>query len=102
MFVAMNRFKVARGSEAAFEALWTTRESRLSETPGFVDFRLLRGPERDDHVLYCSHSVWASRDAFVAWTKSEAFRAAHRGVGEQRDLYLGPPEFEGFEAVPGA
>jgi heme-degrading monooxygenase HmoA len=102
MFVAMNRFRVAKGAEADFEAVWKTRDSRLAETPGFVDFRLLRGPARDDHVLYCSHSVWASREAFLAWTRSEAFRAAHRGVGEQRGLYLGPPEFEGFEAVDGA
>ena len=29
MFIAMNRFKVARGSEAAFEELWTTRDTHL-------------------------------------------------------------------------
>jgi heme-degrading monooxygenase HmoA len=102
MFVAMNRFKVAKGSETAFEAVWTGRDSRLAETPGFLGFHLLRGPERDDHVLYCSHSTWRSRDEFLAWTRSEAFRAAHRDVGGQKPLYLGPPEFEGFETVAGA
>jgi heme-degrading monooxygenase HmoA len=102
MFVAMNRFRVARGSEADFEAVWRSRDSRLAGTPGFVSFRLLRGPARDDHTLYCSHSVWADRDAFAAWTRSAAFREAHRDVGGQRALYLGAPEFEGFEAVDGA
>jgi hypothetical protein len=24
-------------------------------------FHLLKGPEKDDHVLYASHSVWARR-----------------------------------------
>jgi heme-degrading monooxygenase HmoA len=102
MFVAMNRFRVVRGEEAAFEAVWKGRDSRLAGTPGFLSFRLLRGPERADHTLYCSHSVWADRDAFTAWTRSEAFRHAHRDVGEQKPLYLGAPEFEGFEAVDGA
>lgn len=34
-----------------------------------------------------------------AWTRSEAFRAAHAGAGQSKGLYLGPPQFEGFEAV---
>ncbi len=102
MFVAMNRFRVTKGREAEFEAVWTGRDSRLAGTPGFVDFRLLRGPARGDHTLYCSHSIWTGREAFLAWTRSEAFREAHRGVGERRDLYLGPPDFEDYEAVTGA
>ncbi|MFZ5559110.1 MAG: antibiotic biosynthesis monooxygenase, partial [Pseudomonadota bacterium] len=32
-------------------------------------------------------------------THSEAFRAAHAGAGQTKGLYLGPPQFEGFEAV---
>jgi heme-degrading monooxygenase HmoA len=102
MFVAMNRFRVVRGGEAEFEAVWKGRDSRLAGMPGFVDFRLLRGPEKADHTLYCSHSVWADKASFLAWTKSEAFRHAHRDAGESKPLYLGPPEFEGFEAVDGA
>ena len=99
MFIAMNRFKVTRGSEAEFERVWTTRDTHLQEVEGFVEFRLLRGPERDDHVLYASHTVWRSRDDFEAWTRSEAFRLAHRNAGGNRPLYLGHPEFEGFEVV---
>ncbi len=99
MFIAMNRFKVAPGSEAAFEHLWTTRDSHLREVPGFVEFHLLRGPVRDDHVLYSSHTIWSDHAAFEAWTKSEAFRAAHKGAGDNKPLYLGPPTFEGFESL---
>jgi heme-degrading monooxygenase HmoA len=99
MFIAMNRFKVARGSEAAFEQVWTSRETRLEAVPGFVEFHLLRGPERDDHVLYTSHSIWGSREAFEAWTRSEAFRRAHRDAGQNKPLYLDHPEFEGFEVI---
>jgi heme-degrading monooxygenase HmoA len=99
MFVAMNRFRVVKGEEEAFEEVWRSRKSRLDEMPGFKTFHLLRGPERDDHVLYASHSVWESEDAFRAWTTSEQFRDSHRNAGQNKLLYLGPPEFEGFSAV---
>ena len=42
------------------------------------------------------------RNDFEAWTKSEAFRKAHSGAGNRGHLYLGHPEFEGFEVVDGA
>jgi heme-degrading monooxygenase HmoA len=99
MFIAMNRFRIAPGGEAEFEEIWRTRDSHLKAVPGFVEFHLLKGPGREDHTLYASHSVWRSRADFEAWTRSEAFRMAHRGAGQTRPLYLGPPEFEGFEAV---
>jgi heme-degrading monooxygenase HmoA len=99
MFIAMNRFKVLPGSEAAFEEVWTSRETRLPGVPGFVSFNLLRGPVREDHVLYSSHTIWQNKAAFEAWTTSEAFRQAHRGAGGNKPLYLGHPEFEGFEVI---
>ena len=99
MFIAMNRFKVVPASQTDFERIWTTRDSRLHEVPGFIAFHLLRGPEREDHVLYASHTLWRSREDFEAWTRSEAFRAAHRDAGQNRPLYLGHPEFEGFEVI---
>ena len=99
MFIAMNRFKVVKDATEDFEAVWLGRDSHLGEMEGFVEFHLLRGPEQEDHVLYASHTVWRSRADFNAWTESEAFRAAHRGAGGNRALYLGPPQFEGFDSV---
>jgi heme-degrading monooxygenase HmoA len=43
MFIAMNRFRVAKGSEAAFEQVWMSRDSHLEKVPGFVEFHLLKG-----------------------------------------------------------
>jgi heme-degrading monooxygenase HmoA len=99
MFVAMNRFRIAPGREADFEAVWRLRDSRLADTPGFIGFKLLRGPSAEDHTLYVSHSMWADRAAFEAWTRSPAFRAAHAQAGDTKGLYLGPPVFEGFDSV---
>lgn len=102
MFVAMNRFKVALGREEDFENVWKGRDSRLDEMEGFVSFHLMKGPKAEDHQLYASHTVWKSEENFRAWTTSEQFRAAHRNAGSNKDLYLGPPNFEGFTSVLGA
>lgn len=99
MFIAMNRFKVAKGQEEAFEDVWRNRQSRLADVPGFKNFHLLKGASTDDHTLYASHTIWASHGAFEDWTRSEHFRMAHKDAGQNKSLYLGPPEFEGFHAV---
>jgi len=99
MFIAMNRFKVLPGAEQAFEDMWLNRDSHLASVPGFVEFHMLRGPAKEDHVLYSSHTIWRDRAVFEAWTQSEAFRAAHRGAGGPRPMYAGHPEFEGFEVI---
>lgn len=99
MYLTINRFKVKPGHEAEFEAIWTGRETHLPQLDGFKAFNLFRGPSHDDHTVYLSHTVWESRGAFEAWTKSEAFRAAHKGAGSHKDIYLGPPELELFESV---
>ena len=97
MFIAMNRFRVKKGSEQAFEQVWLSRDSQLNKVPGFVEFHLLKGPEHDDFTLYASHTVWQNQSAFEAWTKSEAFRAVHKDAGQNKPLYIDHPQFEGFE-----
>lgn len=99
MFIAMNRFQIVPGSEEAFETVWKTRDSHLADVPGFVEFHLLRGPSVEDHTLYASHTIWNSREDFEAWTRSDAFRQAHAGAGDNKPLYLGHPKFEGFEVA---
>ncbi|MCA9843422.1 MAG: antibiotic biosynthesis monooxygenase [Dehalococcoidia bacterium] len=76
MFIAMNHFEVEEGREQEFEELWRTRETYLDGLAGFVQFALLKG---DEAGQYISHTVWSDRDAFLAWTQSDAFRKAHGG-----------------------
>ncbi len=100
MYIAMNRFKVKKDRTADFEAMWRSRDSYLHEVDGFKSFHLLKGPEQDDHVLYSSHTMWESAQHFEDWTKSEAFKKAHAGVGKHSEpAIIGPPQFEGFESV---
>ncbi len=99
MFIAMNRFRIAKGRESVFEELWRKRDSTLDEVPGFREFHLLKGPSDDEATLYASHTVWESRADFEAWTESESFRKAHANARAPKGTYLGHPNFEGFEAV---
>ena len=99
MYIATNRFDISEGREAEFEKVWRERDSHLDEVGGFEEFRLLRGPTAEGRTLYVSHSVWESRAAFEAWTRSDAFRKAHAGARTPEGVVLGHPRFEGFEAV---
>jgi heme-degrading monooxygenase HmoA len=99
MFIAMNRFRVKKGLEREFEAVWLNREVHINKEAGLVEFRLLRGPGAEDHTLYVSHTVWASEQDFLNWTRSQAFRDAHKDAGQNKPLYLGGPQFEGFSVI---
>lgn len=99
MYIAMNRFRIARGREEDFERLWRERESYLDDVPGFREFHLLRGPSGEEETLYASHTVWSSQAAFAAWTDSEEFRRAHSQARSPEGTVLAHPRFEGFEVV---
>jgi heme-degrading monooxygenase HmoA len=99
MYIAMNRFRVALGKEQDFIDIWENRDSHLEEVPGFKEFHLLQGPSDEECTLFASHAIWESGEDFSNWTKSEAFRKAHANAGSAKDIYLGPPQFEGFEVV---
>ena len=42
MFIAMNRFRIAKSREEDFIAVWRQRESHLESVPGFREFHLLQ------------------------------------------------------------
>ena len=98
-FIAMNRFKIAIGREPDFEDIWQNRETHLDDVKGFQKFNLLKGSTSEEFTLYTSHSTWESKTDFENWKKSEAFRKAHSGGGQHQGIYLGHPEFEGFEVI---
>ena len=99
MFIAMNRFKIVPGKENEFEDVWRKRDTHLKDVEGFKEFHLVKGKKNDEYTLYASHSIWKSKEYFIQWTKSEAFRLAHKNAGQHKNLYLEAPNFEGFEVV---
>ena len=95
MFIATNNFKVNKGREADFETSWRNRRTFLDTVPGFVRFALLRGDAEGEYV---SETTWESREAFLAWTRSEAFAAGHR-QGSLAGVLDGPPVVRLYEEV---
>src|SRR4051794_25497789 len=66
MFIAMNRFRVAKGSEAAFEQVWISRDSHLEKVPGFLEFHLLKGPEAKSEGFRAGATgryIWITRNS---------------------------------------
>ena len=99
MFIAMNRFKISKGFCHEFEQIWRQRDSYLEQVAGFKSFNLLKSAEHEDFVLYASHSVWEDENAFIAWTKSEEFRLAHRQASAPKGTYVSHPELETFTGI---
>ena len=99
MYIAMNRFRIAPGREDEFVEVWKNRETFLDRMDGFLRFRLLRGERGEHETIFVSHSEWASREAFVAWTESEEFTKAHRRGRTPEGLVLSHPQFEGYEVT---
>ena len=95
----MNRFKIVPGKENEFEKVWRERDTHLNEVPGFKKFNLIKSESNETYTLYASHSEWETKQDFINWTKSEAFRMAHKNAGEHKTVYLDHPKFEGFEVV---
>jgi heme-degrading monooxygenase HmoA len=91
MFIAMNRSALPKGLKQPSSRFGCRATVISKKVPGFVEFHLLKGPEAEDHTLYASHTVWEGRAVFEAWTKSEAFRAAHNRAGDN-----GSPPVRGF------
>jgi heme-degrading monooxygenase HmoA len=98
-FIVMNNFQVAAVQAEGFEERWRRRQSYLQAVPGFVHFQLLRGDTDNGRVHYVSHSTWASREAFEAWTQSESFVQAHRGDPLPKGMVLAQPQLELFDVV---
>ena len=99
MYIAMNKFKIILGREDDFEKIWKKRDTHLDNVKGFIRFNLIKWKIIDNYRLYASHSAWASEDDFINWTNSDAFRKAHKGAGEHSDIYIGHPEFKGFDVI---
>ncbi|MAR79788.1 MAG: antibiotic biosynthesis monooxygenase [Rhodospirillaceae bacterium] len=99
MYIALNRFHIKLGLEKDFENLWIKRDSHLQNVNGFKKFNLIRGKSHSDFTLYASHSTWETEKDFINWTKSESFKKAHKNAGQNSDMYLGHPVFEGFNVI---
>ena len=99
MFMASTQFEVVKGQEETFESLWAARSSRFHETPGFISFRFKKGPERENHVLYFSLTMWATQQSFLAWTSSELFLEGYENAERHGRPHQSSCRLEEFETI---
>jgi heme-degrading monooxygenase HmoA len=93
MYTVINRIQVPGTGTAGFEEHFAgSMHATLADVDGLVGARLLR-PEREGGA-YLAIMDFTSRDAFLGWMRSPAFRAAH---GPETRGMSG--DVESFEAV---
>jgi len=100
MFIAINRLKVKIGTGGQLEERFAQPKG-LEQTPGFVRFQLLHRIWQPHGQLDCEEYLamteWDSKQAFLDWTKSDAFKQAHSGP--QLDIFVAPGEPAGYEVA---
>jgi heme-degrading monooxygenase HmoA len=79
-FVVINAVTVAEESRADFEERFAKRAGKVSGSPGFEAFELLK-PVGDGRYLV--YTRWASEDDFKAWMQSQQFSDAHAQHAER-------------------
>ncbi|MBD0372449.1 MAG: antibiotic biosynthesis monooxygenase [Pyrinomonadaceae bacterium] len=94
MIVVMNRITVAQGREEEFEQTFVERDRAVDQMTGFLDLQVLRPAEGRTYIVM---TRWNSREAFDAWTTSEAFRSAHQK--QSPGFAEGRPVLEIFEVL---
>ena len=100
MYLAMSRLKVVCDKEAEFEEAWKKRQQNIDGVKGFKEFNLIKSNINKEFTLYIFHSEWNSENDFINWTKSDSFQLAHKEPNSQSNLYLGPPDFDGYLGIP--
>lgn len=94
MVIEVAHIDIAEGSEEAFEAAFTTAESRLTGAAGLVSasmFRCVETPSR-----YMLIVEWESVDAHEAFRGTPAFTEWRTVVGPH---FAGPPSALHYAAV---
>jgi heme oxygenase (mycobilin-producing) len=98
MITVANRIFVNPEFAADFEARFRDRAGLVDTMPGFISNQVLRPANPGDP--YVVLTWWESRDAFRAWTESDAFRQGHARSGTlPREAFAGPNKLEVHEVL---
>jgi heme-degrading monooxygenase HmoA len=86
MITVANRLYVKPEYTDAFEKVFRERAGLVDEMPGFVSNQVLR-PVNEGQP-YVVLTIWASREAFMGWIRSDAFVTGHAQSGTlPKDAY---------------
>lgn len=74
MYVVMNVLQVPAEGKERMKEMFAKSADNMKQVPGCVEFMFLDSSEENKQVVY---TKWETKEAFEAWTQSEAFRRAH-------------------------
>ncbi|MCF6093784.1 antibiotic biosynthesis monooxygenase [Microaerobacter geothermalis] len=74
MYVVMNILEVPAEGKNKMIELFSKSADNMRSVPGCLEFQFLNSTEENKQIVY---TKWESKEAFKAWTESEAFRKAH-------------------------
>ena len=98
MITVANRIFVHSEYRDQFEEAFRRRAGLVDKMPGFISNRVLR-PVNDGDP-YVVLTLWNTREDFMAWVGSEAFRQGHAKSGTlPREAYAGPNKLEVHEVI---
>lgn len=110
MIVVTNRIPVAKGHEAEFEDRFRNRAHLIDQAPGFIKNQVLRPvlrrfnheigewEEAGEQGYHLVQTYWESEQAFWDWTRSEAFRIAHKNRAPA-ETFAGPNVLEIHDVI---
>jgi len=82
MYVVTNTLRVPADHAANLERGFSHSVERMKQTPGCVNFTLLKEAKVDGDPVYVAMTHWKDEAAFNAWVASEDFRRAHANAGQ--------------------
>ena len=98
MITVANRMHVNSQYAEQFEQRFRDRAGLVDQMPGFLSNYVLRPTQPGEP--YVVLTLWESREAFEAWTQSDAFKQGHARSGSlPRDAFDGPNALEVHEVV---
>lgn len=96
MYIVHNRIDVAAGDAEGFEQAFTTSmNTTLAGVPGLARATLLK--PTSEGQPWVSTMEFASKDDFLAWMRSDSFKAAHANVDAPG--MQAPSGIESFDVV---
>jgi len=111
MIVVTNRIPVAEGYEIDFEDRFKNRAHLVDKEPGFIRNEVHRprpmkldmetgqwNEDPDGEGYYEIKTWWERLEDFVAWTKSDSFREAHRDR-PPKEMFRGKNELTFHEVL---
>ncbi|KQR40972.1 antibiotic biosynthesis monooxygenase [Deinococcus sp. Leaf326] len=98
MITVANRIYVNPEYHDQFAERFRERAGLVDGMPGFVANHVLRPTKEGEPFVVLT--FWESREAFEAWTQSDAFRQGHARSGSlPREAFSGPNVLEMHEVV---